>query len=149
MRQEGTDPITSVAFYIEVVQVVLLFGMETWVFSEATKKQISGSHTGFLRQVTGKQATRQLDGTWKWEGSKRVLKKAGIQEIHIYIGRCQATVIQWVDLQTISEVCAQEEMVYAGECRIWEPWWRQMTADYQLRATLKETSTDARERRQW
>ena len=52
LRREGADPIISENFYWVVVQVVLLFGANTWVMSEVMLKKIEGAHVGFLRQVT-------------------------------------------------------------------------------------------------
>ena len=45
---EGAEPFVSLQFYWEVVHVVLLFGAETWVLSEAMTKKLEGLHVGFL-----------------------------------------------------------------------------------------------------
>ena len=47
LRREGADLFTSVAFYRAVVQMVLLFGAETWVISTSTKEKLAGVHMGF------------------------------------------------------------------------------------------------------
>ena len=59
MRQEGADPITSVSFYIAVVQAVLLFEVDTRFLSAAMEKQIVGGHTVFWAgdREMGKEAT--------------------------------------------------------------------------------------------
>ena len=46
-----------------VVKAILLCDSEKWVFLVAMEKKVEGSHTGFLRQITGKQARRIGDGT--------------------------------------------------------------------------------------
>ena len=51
------------AFYIAVIQGVILFGAEKWVLSEVMEKMIAGVHIGFLQQVTGKRENRRLGGT--------------------------------------------------------------------------------------
>ena len=43
----------SEMFNRKVVQVVLLFGVETWVLLAAMAKTLEGVHAGFLSQVTG------------------------------------------------------------------------------------------------
>ena len=105
-----------------------------------------GPHVFFLRQVTGKRERRRQDGTWRQEGAESVLKAAGTQDIRTYINRRQAKVAQWVAVRPIFEICVRETG-YEGRGRRRTPWWRQTAADAQLRATLKEISADARERR--
>ena len=65
-----------------------------------------GLHMEFLWQVTGKHEKRQLYGTWWQEGAESVLKAKGVNTISTYINKRQATVVQWVVLQPIFEVCA-------------------------------------------
>ena len=60
---EGADSRVSYLFYRAVVQVVLLFGSESWALSEAMIGVVEVTHVGFLRQITGNQARRQVDGT--------------------------------------------------------------------------------------
>ena len=51
-------------FYRAVAQAILLYGTETWVLLAEIEKKIEGSHTGFIRHITGKQARWIVDGTW-------------------------------------------------------------------------------------
>ena len=51
-------------FYRAVVQLVLLFGSESWFLSEETEKMVEGAHTGFLCQIMGKRARRNTGGMW-------------------------------------------------------------------------------------
>ena len=54
---EGGGGATSVRHvYRAVVQVVLIFGDDTWVLSEAVSRNMEGGHVGFLRQITGQRA---------------------------------------------------------------------------------------------
>ena len=64
LRREGADLILSAKFYRAVVQVVLLFGSETWVLTAAMMQKIEGVHMGFLWQVTGVKAQSLGDETW-------------------------------------------------------------------------------------
>ena len=97
------DPSFSAKFYCAVVQVVLLFGAETWVLSAPMAKKLEGVHVGFLRQVT-----RLKDGSWQKVALDKVLREGGTQPLQTYIGRRQATVAEWVALRPIFEVCAKE-----------------------------------------
>ena len=48
LMQEGVDHLTLATFYISVVQVVLLFRVETLLLSAAMEKQLAGVYKGFL-----------------------------------------------------------------------------------------------------
>ena len=52
-RGEGVDQIVSVKFYRSVVQVVIMFGSETWVLSMAKEKRSVGVYMGFLMKGDG------------------------------------------------------------------------------------------------
>ena len=65
LRREGKEPSDSEKLYRVVVQVVLLFGAETWVLSAPMAQRLEDAHLGFLRQVTGKKAKRLRDGFWR------------------------------------------------------------------------------------
>ena len=50
------NPRVFTMFYPEVVQSDLLYGTETWVWSEATSREIDGVHVGFLRRIKRQRA---------------------------------------------------------------------------------------------
>ena len=54
LQREGVGPFVSEKFYQEVVQVVLLFGEDTWVFLVALTRMLEGVHMVFLWKVTVK-----------------------------------------------------------------------------------------------
>ena len=70
---------------------------------------MEGTHTGFLRQIMGKQAWRLGDGMWDITEAEVVQEAAGIQSETTYIERRQATVAQRVALRPLFEVCAREK----------------------------------------
>ena len=53
----------------------------------------------------------------------------------------------WVALRPVFEICAKETGFKSGE-RARETWWRQTAVERQLKTTLKEISSETRERRQ-
>ena len=81
LKQEGAYRIISEKFYRVVVQVVLLFGSETWVLSAAILNKLEGVNVDFLRQVTGIKAQRLGDETWTKEGPDRVHQAAGTKPL--------------------------------------------------------------------
>ena len=75
LQREGDKPQVSVMFYHAVVQTVLLFGVKTWVLSEAMYRKLEGSHVGLLKQITGQREAQQKDRTWRCVVANSVLKK--------------------------------------------------------------------------
>ena len=61
-----------VMLYRVVVQVVLLFRSESWFNSTSMQRMVEGTHTGFLRQITGKRVWRRTDGKWVILGAEEV-----------------------------------------------------------------------------
>ena len=103
------DPSVSEKFYHTVIQVVLLFGVD---------------NMGLLRKVMSTKAKMLKDGSWQKVESYRVIQGAGIQPIQTYIDRRQGTVVEWVALRPILEVCTNETDCEGGG-RLREPWWCQ------------------------
>ena len=74
LRQEGGGRRVSNLLYRVVVHTVLLFGLESWVMSDAMMKSVDGTHMGFLRQITRKQARRKADRAWGKPVSDEILR---------------------------------------------------------------------------
>ena len=60
---KGAETKVSVMFYRAVIQLVLLFGADTWLLLAAMEWKAEGTHTGFLRQIMWKRARRFPYGT--------------------------------------------------------------------------------------
>ena len=87
LRREGSDPRVSEIFFRMVAQVVLFFGLETGVLSEEMERKVEGTHTGFLRHITGKRARRIADVIWEDPRAEVVWEEAVTQSAMTYIGR--------------------------------------------------------------
>ena len=74
--KDGADPIVSSKFYCAVVQVVLLFGLETWMLTSAMLQKIEGVHVSFLRQVTERKYQRLVEEAYQQEGDEKLLQAA-------------------------------------------------------------------------
>ena len=64
LRREGVEPKLEAMLYRAVTQAVLLFVLDTWVLFSAMDRTVEGTHTIFLRQITGKWTWQKKDGTW-------------------------------------------------------------------------------------
>ena len=96
------DTLVSEMFYRAVVQVVLLFGEETWVLLAAISTNLEGGHVGFLRQVMVNTPKRQRDGTWRRAAAASVPKEAAMQTLGVYIEKSagDSVVVGVVDANT-------------------------------------------------
>ena len=101
------------------------------------KRTMEGTHTGFLRQITGKRAQRKPCGMWVTLREKVVWEASGTQSKMTYIGRRQGTVIHWVALRPIFEVCAGETGYEEGRRRR-DAWWHQEAEDKHIIEKLEE-----------
>ena len=50
----GVDNQVSYLFYRVVIQVVLLFGSESWALLDAMMRALESTHVGFICHITGK-----------------------------------------------------------------------------------------------
>ena len=107
LKREGVDPRVLAIFYRAVAQAILLYGLETWFLLAAMKNKVEGSHTGFIRHITGKRAQWMVDRAWETPGAGAEREAVGTQSEMIYIGRRQETIAQWAVLCPMFEVCAR------------------------------------------
>ena len=108
LRREGADPAILKKFYRAVIQVVLFFGVETWVLSEPMAHRIYGIHVGFLIQVEKLKVKKLRDDSWQKVMANKVLQGAGTQPLQTYLDRIWATMAEWVALWPIFDVCARK-----------------------------------------
>ena len=64
LGREGADRRTAVRFYVAVLQVVLLFGSETWVATPWLEKALLRFHHQEVLRMGGMCPTCQLYGAW-------------------------------------------------------------------------------------
>ena len=98
----------SAIFYQAVVQTVLIFGEETWVLLGEISWKLKGVHMVFLRQIMGQKAKQHRDRIWRSEAVVKVLKEVGTHSLGAYIYKRKATVVEWVALRSIMEVCNKD-----------------------------------------
>ena len=135
----------SAMFYRAVVQVVLLFGAETWFLTAEMSQNMEGLHVGLLRQVMGKKENRERYGTWISEAAAKVLKESGTQILGEYIDKWKASVAEWVALRKIQYIYNMETG-YEREGRRRDPWGRQTESRKQLITTLEDILAASRAR---
>ena len=88
MGREGADTSTLGCFYVVIVQAILLFGLEMWVFMPHIRCLLGGFHNRVAQQLLGDLTWRRADG--------ESMRADGIKEINTYVSRRQNTVEQYI-----------------------------------------------------
>ena len=60
--KEVADPRVAEMFYREVTQALLLFCADTWTLSEEMERKVEGTHTRYLKDITGIGRSRRQTG---------------------------------------------------------------------------------------
>ena len=68
--------------------------------------------------------------------AEAVLQGEGTQLLQTYVDIRQATVMEWVPLRPILDVCTRETG-YEGGGRLRVPWWRKEAVENHLRVTVE------------
>ena len=109
-------------------------------------QRLEGVHVGFLRQVNKLKAKSMRNGLWRKVEADKVIQGEGTQPIHTYLDRSQETVAKWVTLWPRFDVRTRRTG-YKGEGKLRVLWWRKEKSEEQLRITLEEIFSAAREQR--
>ena len=87
LSREGTEPQMSIFFFKSVVQVVLLFGSETWVVTPSMGSNLGGFQGQVAPWLTGWIPRRKIDRKREYTSSAMAKEEAGFQTIKEYIRR--------------------------------------------------------------
>ena len=109
LSREGADARTSGQIYLAVVQLVQLYGSETWVMTPYIGRVLGGFHHRLAHRLTGRQPWRGRDGVWIYPPLEDAMAEAGLQEVDTYVSRCQNTVAQFIATRPIRNLCLAAE----------------------------------------
>ena len=109
--------------YKAVLQLVLLYGIGSWVLTGATLKVILVLNHQVARSITGVTVRRTAIGEWEWSLVAEALEAAGLWTIKEYIQLRQVTVAAQVDCRTIYELCMGAERMPVTSRFMY--WWDQ------------------------
>ena len=121
--REGATPLVSGKFYKAVVQAVLLYGSETWVWTESMRLAFQGFHHRVARRLTGMTARLQ-NGVWVYPPIEEALEAAGLRTIDVYIARRRRRMQAQVEERPIYRIC-QETPRLPGTPTTLGLWWEQ------------------------
>lgn len=127
LRREGANAKVSGYFYKAVVQSVLLFGSETWVWTQQMRLTLQGFHHRVARRLTGRVARRQ-NGVWTLPPIEEALEAASLHPIEEYITRRRDHLLAHVRTRPIYAICQATPRLPGTPLRT-RVWWEQFTVD--------------------
>ena len=87
LSREGAELQVSVFFFKAVVQVVLLFGSETWVVTPPYGQSTGGFQDQVAQQLTGRLTQQKTERKWEYTLAATAREEAGFQMMEQYIRR--------------------------------------------------------------
>ena len=103
--REGADAHKSGYIYLEVVQLVLMYGSETWVLTPCMKRVLDRFHHRVDLRLTGWQPWKGRDRGWVYPPMEDVMTDVGLQELETYVYRHQNKVAQYIATRPIVGLC--------------------------------------------
>jgi hypothetical protein len=123
IRAENASPCVCGVFYKATVQLILLFGSETWNLSPVGLKSLEGFHVRAAWRMAGKRPQKLLDGTWAYPNSAAVLDKVGLKPIAHYIGVQRQHIANYIVNKPIFQSCVEGVRRRGSSVR--KLWWAQ------------------------
>ena len=93
LARDNATPKVSAMFYKAIVQSVLLYGVETWVFTDSILQTLRGFHHRVARSLTGLKPRLQ-NGEWVYPPIEDALQAAGMHPMERYIVRRRRTIME-------------------------------------------------------
>lgn len=121
--REGANYKTMGIFYKTVVMSVLLYGAETWTLTQRQTQMLASFHNRCARNITGRGAYEQEDGTWVWPSLTETLEMAGLAPIHEYIHDRKAHFEAYAQNRDIYHKCTQTKRNPSKSHK--NVWWEQ------------------------
>ena len=107
--------------YVEVVQAVLLYGLETWVMYPHIGRILGSFHHRVARRLMGRQPWMGLEGRCMYTPLAKMMTEAGLQDMETYLSRQQNTVAQYIATRPIVELRLAAEI--CPGTRVSKQWW--------------------------
>ena len=127
LAREGATPKVSGNFYKAIVQSVLLYGSETWVWTDSMRLTLQGFHHKVARRLSGLMP-RLVNGEWFYPPIAEALQTAGLEPLEVYITRRRETLLAQVEQRPIYRICqATNRLPSTPPTTL--VWWEQFTID--------------------
>ena len=101
--QEEVDTWIYGWFFVEVLQSVFLFGLESWVFTPHILLVLGSFHNRAARSISG-QMPQFWNGCWDYPPIGDVLAEAGMEPIVEYISCPHISVSHYITTRQIFDI---------------------------------------------
>jgi hypothetical protein len=137
LGREGATPKVSGYIYKAAILTVLLYGSETWVWSQRMLQACEGFHHRAARRIAGTLPKRVGPDNWVYPPIGETLKTCCLYPIECYIARRWKTVRTYVEGRPIFLLCQQARRA-PGTSHAAKLWWEEEEWQEVLNA-MKET----------
>ncbi len=120
---ENASPNACGIFYKATMQLILLFGSETWNLSPSSLKLLKGFHIRAAWRMTGKRPVKLRDGTWTYPNLAQVLEDAGLKTVAHYIAVWRQHIANYIVNKPIFTTCVEGGRRQGSSTRHF--WWEQ------------------------
>ena len=103
--REVADSFTSEQIYLAVVQLVLIYGSETWFLTPLMQRVLGRFHHRLARILMGRKPRKGRYGGWFYPPLKYATAEAGLQEVETYIYFSHNTVAEYIATRPIIDLC--------------------------------------------
>ena len=136
LRSQSLSPRVAGLFYLAVVETVLLYGSESWVWSDSMVKAVEGFHNRIVRRLANRMP-RLADGEWHYPPISEAFQIVRIMPIQHYINARRATLRQQVMQRPIWRLCRNTPRTPGSSNH--KMWWEQdMVEPSPLEALLSD-----------
>ena len=97
LKCDGANAWTMARFYLAIVQVVLLYGSDSWTITKRNMARLDCFHKQAARHITGDHITQDEDGNWSCPDHDAVLKKCALWPMSKYIERRRGTLRKYLE----------------------------------------------------
>ena len=124
LAREGANGRVSGMFYKAVVMSVLLYGSESWVWTDPMVKTLEGFHNRITRRLAGMGPTRSSNGDWVYPPIAEAREASALHSIQHYINARRTKVWNQVETRPIFARCCESERLPGSPTRQ-KVWWDQ------------------------
>ena len=103
--REGAHAWKLGIIYVAVVQVIFLYGLDTWVMTLHIRRVLGRFHRKVVCRLTGRQTIRGQDGGWVYTPAEESMAEAVLQEVENYFYRKQNTAAYFISTRPIMDLC--------------------------------------------
>ena len=146
--REGADARTSGQIYLAVVELMVVYGSETWMTTQHIGRFWGRFHRSLARRLMGGKPWQGRDGVWTYPPLKDAIAEASLQEVENYVSLLLNKVAQFITTRLIMDLCLAAERIPGPW--VSRQWWEQdrvdvegmRTADQEAERREGEEETD-------